>query len=406
MPQETPTAPSDRRQEVVDQLTAFDEAAKAAESQDNPETPADGGTPASKGKKDDKKGDPKSSKSKDSSDPATGAPDAAKLAEEGGAKAKSDADPSVKVGEDDEPAVEGDLDGNVDPDAVPEEVAKHPKFIEATKQAEFAQELKDACIGNGLDIDFDADPVAGIKNLKAQLADAGALYGILNGTQSAKGLIGLLESNYPSETQQRVFTEVVNAMVENKFLDWYCAASGYKLVPVDDPGTAVGDSTQRTGAETPEARRIKQLEAEINNIKGDRLKNQNTEAEKATQEHQKKIFDSFTDEVKRLCTEKGLEPIDHSDYIDALSKKVAGNPAIIKRITNGNFVDIKKFFAEYHNAVLERAKRYSAKIATTKTKVENTVPKAAPGGGTPSGSKAATKPLSSEDRRRSVADQL
>jgi hypothetical protein len=301
---------------------------------------------------------------------------------------------------------------NTDPNALPEEVAKLPQVQVLQREAEVAQKFKDLLV-EGYEIatetqDGKPRPVEEVLNdLRLERQDAHTLYDVVNGKKDAGAFIDMLldpKLGYGKDTATRVFTQLVNQLARVGFVQEYIAASGLKLVTADASGTEVKpDGTPQTNNDP----RLARLEGELARQREvERQRNEADEASKAGAE-KAKVEQAFVGEVERLCKDKGLDQQWIADYMDGIAKKIAGNPAVIKRIAKANFVDVQKYFTEYHNSQIERVKKYNAQLATSKASIKSKVPKAPAGGSTPAGEAPKKRSFANaEDRVRAVTEAL
>lgn len=329
-------------------------------------------------------------------------------------KAKLDAANSGKTPEQIAAEEAAKAEADEDPDGLPAEIAANPKVQALKAKADEAQLFRDVLV-EGYAIPTETQdgkerPVAEILNdLRLERADAHALYNIVTGQAEVSALFNFLEdpNRYKVEVPQRIYTDIVNHLAKNQFLQSYLSANGLKVVKADfklPDGTApeAADLTKK-----PENERIAKLEGELAKQQtAEQQRKQNEAAQKTAAERQV-VEKAFVGKVTELFNAKGVDASLLNEYIKGVSDQVSGNPAILQRIAKSNWPDVQKFFTLFHNQMLTKAKKYAQQISSDKEKVRETVPKA-PAGGSPPANGASTKRSfkTREERVAAVAADL
>lgn len=222
---------------------------------------------------------------------------------------------------------------------------------------------------------------------KLQLTDAQVLYQIASGQAPPSQLLDLFAQNWKPEQ--------VKGVADN-LIQWL-TAKGFLKDGQAGPAPKAGEP----GFKDPLAERLDKFENENKT-------RQQQEAAQREEQRQAAVFkDKFLPAVTSACKQKGIPEEDHNDYVNAISKLINGNPAILKRIEAGNTVDVQKFFAQVHNAEVARLGRYNkAQMDAQKKKEGN--PRIPSGGAppAPAGSAKKVNVKSREDRIAAAAEML
>jgi hypothetical protein len=246
-------------------------------------------------------------------------------------------------------------------------------------------------------IDFGDTPeqlAAGMQEVGLRLADAHAMYSIMDG-KGADGIFERIKKFQGQEAHDFALNEVLKYAAKVGLIE---SADGTPAAAAK-PGEA---SAAAAPAETP---REKALRLENEKLKKDRATETQTKQSEAAAERQKKIFTSSMAEVERLGTEAKLDKDTLMDFVvPYIIRQVGGKKDIINRCARGNFVDIQKFFDEAVNKISgKRVTAQNAKVQQRKVR-DKVVPKRV--AGEDRTRTAAVKPtfdLKTSDGRRAAA---
>jgi hypothetical protein len=327
-------------------------------------------------------------------------------------KPKKGAKPVKEVVEEAEEApAEEDVDGNVadvDPNALPEEYLENPRVQELVKAEEYVNILKDS-LANGYAIDFEKDPMEALRMVNEQRKDAALLYGMLDGQTPASTLLAAVEKNPQfANMVEPIFTSLIEHLGAKGFADWYLDKKGFKIVPKDvvTPAAkpkAVWGTTEETDPKLkPLLDKITQLESKLG---GGGAAGANGMTPEETQHEA-----NFEGEIKRLMKDKGVpEDKFFGEYKSAIVQMIrtypGGQKAIMDRIAKGNYVDVKRFFANHNNAMIARADAYKKGSTASVPKKTVTPAKSATNSGKTAAPVAKKKaPLSDEQAKKARLD--
>lgn len=247
-----------------------------------------------------------------------------------------------------------------------------PKFLDLS-------DYKDA-----VDAAFAEFNIPNVDEAKLQLSDAQVLYQIARGEAPASRLLDVFSQNWQPQQVKAVANDLIGWLTKGGFI---------KDGQAGQPPQAADATTQRL----------------------DKIENeQKTREQQATAQREQARRDSvfkerFLPEVERLCKGRQIPDEDFPQYAGAIAELVKGNPAILKRIGNGNFVDVNRFFAQVHNAEVKRLERYTnAKMKQQQTKA-NQNPRIPSGGAPPApagGGARRSGPLTRDQRIAAATEQL
>ncbi len=251
-------------------------------------------------------------------------------------------------------------------------------------------------LAEGYAIDTD-NPEEALKQLRLERSDAHLLYDIVNGKADAANFLNMLADpqKYDHRIAEQVFTQLANGLSAQGFLQAYISASGYKLVPIGQAGeaAAAGDPPN------PLEARINQL---ASTLEQHQQAQRNADAQKEnerTSADKKAVYDSFIGECDRLAKAKGVDPEFWPEYANQISAQIKGNPAILKRIKEGKFVDVQRLFTLHHNSQVQRFQKWSQTASAGKTARNAQIPKTPAGGSTPAPSGSPKRSLASAESR-------
>lgn len=284
----------------------------------------------------------------------------------------------------DPPAEEQRTDGTEgQPDAQDPNAREHEQQ-DATPQLTDEQRLADpqyqqlSAFKDEIDNAFAEFGIPDAKEAKLQLSDAQVLYQIAQGQAPPSQLLDMFAQNWKPEQVKTVADNLIGWLTKGGFLKDGQAG----------PAPKAGEA----GFKDPLADRLDKIENEGKT-------RQQQEAAKAEQVRKDKVFSEvFMPAVVDVCAQKGIPKEDHNSYIDAIASKINGNPAILKRIEAKNFVDVKRFLAEVHNAEVARLTRYN-KAQMAKQEVKGNNPRIPSGGAPPAPAGSAKKAPRDRDSR-------
>lgn len=204
-----------------------------------------------------------------------------------------------------------------------------------------------------------------LEEVKAQLADAKGFYAILDGKAPVSALIDVIKSGFPQT---------------------YAELQKYS------------GGEQKAADETPEQKRIRELEEWKGNQERDAQRGQ-------TEAARKKTVDGFMTRFDALSKQAGLDDDDKADYSDWVSARLGRDPEAMKRLDAGNYLDVEKLFNQYHERMLGRVKRFSDAAVKSKQDRDRSLPKS-PAGGSPPAPASASRKFDSRDDRLAEASRL
>lgn len=326
-------------------------------------------------------------------------------AEEPPKKEKKAAKQEDKPAEDapEEGEAEEEADGNVadaDPDALPEEIAALPRVQALQKAEEELNIIKDALV-EGYAIDT-ADFGKAVNQLRLERADAHLLYKIIDQELPASTFLTNLEKGFDQKkVVEPIYLSFADHLGRNGFLEAYIDKRGFKLVPKDGtPGAAPGTLGQAASGASRVNPELQPLMEQITKLQ-QQINGGGSQPGQLTPEEQKHEA-GFEGEIKRLMKEKNVDEKFFGDFKGAIIQMVnqypGGAKAIKDRIAKGNFVDVRRFFANYSNAQFERAKAYMKPVTAGAKKV--VVKKPGSGNAAPAAKPGAKKPavVTKQDR--------
>ena len=224
---------------------------------------------------------------------------------------------------------------------------------------------------------MEAAQISDPQQLQGTVADAVALYDVLDGKQRASNLLELVRQNYPPQLFQ--------AMVKD--ISEYFGRLG---VSGAAPPQAAGEKGEASGPlKDPALERIDKLENEFKT----RVEQ---EAERTQYQERMQTVQKFESRISELAQKAKLEGEDIAAYVAGISAVIGKHKdreEMLKRIAEGKWSDVDRLFTEHHNRELARIKRWNDSILQQKTDRQNGAPKI-PAGGAP--------PAPSEPQKRSV----
>jgi len=270
----------------------------------------------------------------------------------------------------------------------PEDITKapffnEPAFQEFYKQAE-EQKLQVAALHDIFEngryaINDDA-------TLKAVHEDAFTLYDIAAGKAKVDGLLDLFEKNW----DPAVFKDVLGQMAA------YAVSKGVEL---PEPG-AEKPPEDKTITELRE--KVTKLEAMVGG------KGQPAAEDPAIKERMDTVVTPLTNKIAELCkAEDVTDEKEIADYglgvTDLIGRmKPAEKERVLGQIKAGKWGEVERIFTQYHNTLVERAKR-TANAATNKALADSKkIPKVPAGGSNPSPARR-VRDLKTSDGRTSAA---
>jgi hypothetical protein len=242
--------------------------------------------------------------------------------------------------------------------------------------------------------------IGNMEQLKGTLADAGALYDVLDGRQKASALLEAVRLNYSPPVFFRMLGEVrdylqqfVPAPVGGR------PADGSVLAAPGAPGAAQASGNGKGAEDGWLASRLTTLE---NSLAAQERQNQ-----MAALEAQRRLgFTKFMDRIGELGRKEGLDEEDIGNYAQAVATRIAGDPNITGRIIQGKLNDVERLFTEYHNSMLQWENRRSQKRLQQKTEKSEAQPRIATGGGPPAPVKPAKQDMTFEGRTARALELL
>lgn len=305
--------------------------------------------------------------------------------------------------------LDAEKNGNVadpDPNALPEDVEALPRVQELIKSEQIANNFLDL-LAEGYAIDTE-DPQKALEQLRLERSDAHLLYSIVDGRADAGAFLDMLADpqKYSHDIAERVFTQLSNSMAKLGFLQSYIAASGYRLVPIAQ--TSADGTVDPAATPNPLEQRVNQL---ASTLEQQQQAQRNADAQRDSERvaaDKQVVFETFVKECNRLAEAKGVDKEFWPEYANQIAAGIKGNPAILKRIREGKFVDVQRLFTLHHNGQIQRFQKWSTAASAGKTARNAQVPKTPAGGSTPAPSGAPTKRNVStyESRVAAVVDAL
>jgi hypothetical protein len=272
-----------------------------------------------------------------------------------------------------------------------DETEIEPERLERLELANDALEgLQEAVDSTDYPIDFGSTEdsiAAGMTEVGLRLADAHALYDIVQG-KGADGIFERVKQFQGQAAHDYALGEVLK----------YAAKVGL-IEPVGGAasGTATATATATgTATETPREKFLRE--------ENERLKSEGNERRQTDAQQQKvAIFQKASDKIVEFCITRNLTKADAEKFIlREVAAKVAGNKAIINRVTRGNFTDIQRFTDEAINDLLgKRTSANNQRVNSRKTR-DRKVPKRVTGGERHSSATSVKRDLSTGEGRRAA----
>lgn len=238
--------------------------------------------------------------------------------------------------------------------------------------------------------------IGNMDQLKGTLADAGALYEVLEGRQSGASLLEAVRMNYPPQTFFRVLGEV------RDYLQRFAPPPGFGAsAGAGAASSPVGGNGNGSGAGAPDgvALRITQLE--------NAWQAQQRQAEFQAQEQQRQLgFQAFMGRIRELGQKEGLDEDDIGNYAAAVAQRINGDPQVTGRLIQGKLNDVDRLFTEHHNSMLQWENRRNQKRLQLKQVKNDQQPRIATGGGPPAPVKPGKQDLSFEGRTARAMELL
>jgi hypothetical protein len=239
------------------------------------------------------------------------------------------------------------------------------------------------------------------KELGLQLADSAVLYQIAAGQAKPSQLLDVMAQNAAWSKDQ------VGAVAQD-LIGWLTKQGFLKEGQVQNAGGENQNGNRQFN--DPALERLDKLEREREE---ERRRGETEKTQKAEQERQSKIFNSYTTKVTDLLKAKGLvddkgnvDPADVDMYgraIRALIDPKTFN-AVIGRIEKGNFVDVIKLFDQVHSKETARLKAWTDRQTKSATRRDGTAPRVPAGGAPPAPAGKQQRNLRDRDERLAAAN--
>lgn len=303
------------------------------------------------------------------------ADDAADEAAGGNEPSGDEADPADEDADDTKDDKTGGDEPVVDDDEVKDDEVT-PEQQTLLDHNELFEGLVEALDETDYPVDF-TDPEKGMEEIGLRLADAHAMYAMMDGNPKGAELI--------FERLLKFQGQAAHDFALNKVLE-YAKKKGL-IDAVDEEATDVTD---------PVAVENARLKKELSDKTA-------TEQQKAVEGRKMAIFNSAAAELKKLATERNIDEADFNDFLlPQVAKMVSGNKGIINRVARGNFVDIHRIADEVINrlngkTVAKNNEKVAGRVARDKK-----VPKRLAGGHTQTSTPAKAN-LANGDERRAAA---
>lgn len=252
--------------------------------------------------------------------------------------------------------------------------------------------------------------IGGMDQLKGTLADADALYQVLDGRQTGASLLEAVRLNYPPQTFFRILGEVQN------YLQRFNPGGGFGSAPYVPPsglavppgfptlpapigtppgapaaGGAPGNGNGAGAADNGLALRLTQLE--------NTWQAQQRQAQMQAEEQGRQAgFQKFMGRIRELGTKEGLDEDDIGNYAAAVAQRINGDVQITGRLLQGKLNDIDRLFTEHHNSMLQWENRRNQRRLQQKQEKNDVQPRIATGGGPPAPVKPGKQDMSFEGR--------
>ncbi len=276
----------------------------------------------------------------------------------------------------------------------PEDITKAPFFNEPAfqqfyKQAEEQKRqvaaLHDIFENGRYSIKDDA-------TLKAVHEDAFTLYDIAAGKEKVDKLLDLFEKNW----DPAVFKDVLGQMVA------YAQAKG---IEPGEPGEEL----------TPEAKVIAELRDKVTKLEaavsGKGQGQPAAEDAKIVQERMDTIVTPLTNKIAELCkAEDVTDEKEIADYglgvTDIIGRMSQGEKdRVLAQVKAGKWGEVERIFAQYHNTLVERAKKTANAAANRALADSKKIPKVPAGGSTPQPPRRSRDLKSSEGRTSAALEE-
>lgn len=316
--------------------------------------------------------------------------EAAAAATEGGEEEEEEEEESEEGEEEESEDGEGEeLEEAVDDSEL--DFADHPRFVELKATEETFQKLESVLAAGAYGIVLEGDVDKGIGELKAQLEDSAALYGIIDGKLHVSQLLNTAAKNFGVDTAKRIYLEVK---------EW-AKANAEHLGDAYSEGDDGGDEGE---FDDPLQKQIASLTKLVGTLQ-QQIRTRGTaaagtEGEEATHRERTEVFNKFQGHIQALAKKRNLDAEDTKEFVDAIAKRVGGNKAILARIKNGKFVDVDRFFTEQYNRLAKKIVKMSNRRVDNKKIRDKKVPK------NPASSASASSAATNEARPKTRAERI
>lgn len=215
-----------------------------------------------------------------------------------------------------------------------------------------------------------------VDGIKAELQDARTLYSILDGKASPNVFLDMVQEQYP-----KVYEQIAARFAKDG-------------KPAESKAAAPGE--QAKGGDDPVNQRLSAVEQRLQ-----REDQQRQQAEVETQ--RRKTVDGFVNRLQSWGKENGLEAEEIDEYGEVISSQIGRDPAAMKRIEAGNFVDVDRLLTERHNKLQARLKARSDAAISSKQERDRGIPKTPAGGAPPAPATTSRPNLADRDARIAAA---